>query len=337
MMEPSSAFPGLEDLVDLGSDTEIDMRPTLLRVLTDLYLQRPTHTPEDERYYTALALRLIDAADLGTRAALAARLATYAAAPPQVLLRLARDQIEVAAPILKQSGVPSRDDLAAIAAEFGGMHAELIAARRVDDGAPSRASELLEQDAAGEALQLSELFFAAGASERRWILINLDYAPILACDAPVVMQRQDVWRLETAALQHNTEAVLREFGRALGLSRHAVSRILDDQSGEPLVVAAKAVNIPADVLQRMLLFINAGLGHSVDRVYELAHLFGEMSVASARRMLTVWREADAPVNSRMRSESAGWRAAAESARRALSEVSRRPALTRGLRVRSMKC
>src|SRR4051794_11439554 len=142
MMEPSSAFPGLEDLVDLGSDTEIDMRPTLLRVLTDLYLQRPTHTPEDERYYTELALRLIDAADLGTRAALAARLATYAAAPPQVLLRLARDQIEVAAPILKQSGVPSRDDLAAIAAEVGGMHAELIAARRGVDRGPRRGPQI---------------------------------------------------------------------------------------------------------------------------------------------------------------------------------------------------
>ena len=58
-MELSAAFPGLEDLVDLSGEAKIDMRPTLLRVLTDLYLQRPGHTADDERYYTELALRLI--------------------------------------------------------------------------------------------------------------------------------------------------------------------------------------------------------------------------------------------------------------------------------------
>src|SRR5260370_27714903 len=103
MMESPSAFPGLEGLVDLGSGSQIDMRPTLLRVLTDLYLQRPTHTPEDERYYTELALRLVDATDISQRAALAARLALYPSAPRPVLLRLAHDVIEVAAPILQHS------------------------------------------------------------------------------------------------------------------------------------------------------------------------------------------------------------------------------------------
>ena len=58
MTASPSEFPGLEDLVDLGSAHQIDMRPTLLRVLTDLYLQRPAHTAEDERYYTELALLL---------------------------------------------------------------------------------------------------------------------------------------------------------------------------------------------------------------------------------------------------------------------------------------
>ena len=82
MLDSPSEFPGLEDLVDLGSGNQIDMRPTLLRVLTDLYLQRPAHTAEDERYYTELALRLIDATDLRERVALAERLASYPSAPP---------------------------------------------------------------------------------------------------------------------------------------------------------------------------------------------------------------------------------------------------------------
>jgi hypothetical protein len=334
-MDPTSAFPGLEDLVDVGRDTEIDMRPTLLRVLTDLYLQRPVHTPEDERYYTELALRLIDAADVPTRAALAARLATYPAAPRPLVLGLARDRAEIASPLLKHSVVLSANDLAEIAAELGGTHAELVAARPLEQPHPP-AEQTSERDPSREAVELCELFYAAGASERRWILLNLDYAPITPSEPPVAIQRADIWRIETAALQHNTDAVLREVGRALGLSRAQVTRILCDEGGEPLVVVARAMNVPADVLQRMLLFINAGVGHSVDRVYELCDLFAQLNLASARRMLAIWRAADAGAAVRTQHEPVPWRTAAESARRALSEVSRRPALEKGQALRNLK-
>ena len=103
-MKALAAFAGLEGLFDLAADGNgIDMYATLLRVLTDLYLQRPIHTPEDEHYYTELALRLIDATDVSERAALAARLASYPSAPRPVLERLARDVVEVAGPILERS------------------------------------------------------------------------------------------------------------------------------------------------------------------------------------------------------------------------------------------
>jgi uncharacterized protein (DUF2336 family) len=118
-MESPSTFPGLEELVDLGSGNQVDMRPTLLRVLTDLYLQRPAHTAEDERYYTELALRLIEATDLAARAALAERLASYPSAPHAVIERLARDKIEVAAPILEHSRCLTASDLESIAAAHG--------------------------------------------------------------------------------------------------------------------------------------------------------------------------------------------------------------------------
>src|SRR5438874_9190428 len=98
MIKPPPAFAGLEGLLEHGQREGFDIRPTLLRVLTDLYLQKPTHTLEDERYYTELALRLIGSTDVSTRAAIAERLATYPAAPRPVIERLARDVIEVAAP-----------------------------------------------------------------------------------------------------------------------------------------------------------------------------------------------------------------------------------------------
>ena len=51
------------DRLELGREDRLDIRSALLRVLTDLYLQRPSHTPEDERYYTELVLRLIEAVE----------------------------------------------------------------------------------------------------------------------------------------------------------------------------------------------------------------------------------------------------------------------------------
>src|SRR5438128_5297455 len=126
-MKALAAFAGLEGLFDLAEGNGVDMCATLLRVLTDLYLQRPIHTPEDEHYYTELALRLIDATEISERAALAARLASYPSAPKPVLERLARDVIEVAGPILEHSPCPA--ELKAAAEAGGGAHADTAATR----------------------------------------------------------------------------------------------------------------------------------------------------------------------------------------------------------------
>jgi hypothetical protein len=329
MMKLPAAFAGFEDFCDLGHGDGVDMRPTLLRVLTDLYLQRPTHTPEDERYYTELALRLIEATDVPERAALAARLAPFLSAPRAVIERLARDTIEVARPILERSPCLTAADLAAIAEERGGAHAEVIAARPPGSAAATSPAEAAQ----AEACELSELFYTAGAAERRLILVNLDYASITPSRPPASIQLADVWRLESAALQHNTETVLREIERMLGVSRAQARRIVDDELGEPIVVAAKAINLAADVLQRMLLFMNPRVGQSVNRVYELAELYSEISVDAARRMVAIWCDADEAESRPAQHDTVAWRTVAENARRALSEVSRRPELQHDVRLR----
>src|SRR5262245_4265622 len=326
MPKPPPTFADVEGLLDLDRHEGIDMRPTLLRVLTDLYLQKRTHPPEDERYYTELALRLIDATDVSARAALAARLAPYPAAPRAVVTRLARDVPEVAEPILKQSPCLTPADLRAIAEERGPAYAAIIATRgqhpvAVEVGPPTRVNSGAAP--ASEAAELCELFYAAGATERRLILLNLDYAPMAPSQPPSPMQRADIWRLESAALQHHSETVVRELECALGVSRNQARRIVQDELGEPIVVAAKAMSLPADVLQRMLLFINPRVGQSVDRVYELATLYGEISVEAAQRLIAIWREADQAAE--RSAEPVAWRGAAETARRALSEVGRRTA------------
>ena len=85
----SSAYPSLDGLFDLACRDGVDIRPTLLRVLTDLYVQKPVHSAEEEAQYVELAGRLIEAVDAATRATVAARLAGYAAAPAPILRALA--------------------------------------------------------------------------------------------------------------------------------------------------------------------------------------------------------------------------------------------------------
>jgi len=368
---------GFEGLIDLDR-RGVDIRPTLLRVLTDQYLHRRIHTPDEERQYTELTLRLLDETDVPARAAVATRLAAHANAPRAIILRLARDVLTVAEPVLRSSPQLAQADLEAIARERGPAYAAIIAERTSPQPAPQSASRpaapprdappsqaqrptppprqvppvsasrtdgCTQMSAAmeanmpdvkpdrqpemtpdmrpeWEAKELCGLFFAADSLERRLILISLEYLPTAAPILPMVMQQADIWRLESSALQHKTEAVLRELECALGISRRTALRIVEDDSGEPIVAAAKAMELPSDVLQRILLFMNPRVGQSVDRVYELAGLYADITVDAARRLIGIWRDADPP-DQRMAKHAALWQDAVEQARTALSDITRR--------------
>ena len=78
----------IDGLLDLACRDGVDIRPTLLRVLTDLYVQKPAHSADEEVQYVELALGLIDTVDGPTRAAVATSLANYPAAPIAILARL---------------------------------------------------------------------------------------------------------------------------------------------------------------------------------------------------------------------------------------------------------
>jgi hypothetical protein len=300
------SYPGLEGLLDLAQQDGVDIRPTLLRVLTDIYVQNSKHSPEDERHFTELALRLIGSTDVAVRTAVSERLAKYPAAPHAVVKRLARDLMVVAEPVLKHSPVLTPDDLTAIAKECGPAYAAAIATR-----APSSDESSSEQagDAANpaksQAAQLCELFFAASASERRLILTNLDYAA--GPTTPNVLASKEAVRgLETAALAHNTEALTRELEHALSISQALAHRVAHDQLGEPLVVAAKALGAAPDMLQRLLLLVNPVIGQSVRRVYALASLYDEISIVAAHHLVAIWRDSDPPLPRRNRAPTP-WR------------------------------
>ena len=56
-------LPNLNGLLELANRDGVDIRPTLLRVMTDLYVQKAQHSDQEEQHFTELALRLIDLVD----------------------------------------------------------------------------------------------------------------------------------------------------------------------------------------------------------------------------------------------------------------------------------
>jgi uncharacterized protein (DUF2336 family) len=296
-MDYLRSFPALEGLVNLGNRDDIDISPTLLRVLTDLYVTKQRHSIDEERQFTELVLRLLDVVDVSARHNLALRLASYAQAPLPVVQRLARDVIAVAEPILRQSPCLTPADLLAIVQNMGPGHVAAIAAREgFETLTQARESELTIDPFAGNeaaASELSELFFAANATERRLILLNLDYAPLPPAKTLMLqLAREAIRRLEAAALGHNVETFARELARAMAISRKQAQRLTDDASGEPIVVVAKALGMPDDVLQRILLCLNPAISESIERVYALANLNEELKLDAALRMVAIWQTMD---------------------------------------------
>lgn len=257
----SASRSGLDHLARIGMPGDPDMRPTLLRVLTELYVQKPTHTADEERHYTELALRLLDTADIRSRIAVARRLAQYRSPPRRVVERLAGEMNCNGQP---QPLWPSRSTI---------RNGELA-------GEPPIGFDI--------ASELNELFFTANPEERRLILMNLDViAPFPAKRKERPREDGLSARLEAAVLSRNREAFAQDLAQALQISRAQARRIADDDLGEPIVTAAKALNIRRGALYRILLFVN--IGRSVARVQALTELHHELSVEAAEQMAAIWR------------------------------------------------
>ena len=260
----TSSLAGLEGLTDIGLRDGVDMRPTLLRVLTDLYVQKLTHTADEERHYTELALRMLEAVDVPTRVAVAKRFSRYLSPPLPILQWLARDLPVVAAelrahPLLQPPAAPQ----------------------------PSPAPRTID---AATAAELNELFFTASVDERRLILLNLDVvAPTSANGNRSAADPLVGPELEAAILTGKTEHFVARLAQALLIPHRQAQRIARDEFGEPVVIAAKALGLRREVLCRVLILVNPAVGHSVERVHALAALYDDMTMPAAESMLAIWQ------------------------------------------------
>ncbi len=250
-MEKSS-LSCLDGLSDIGLRGGVDMRPTLIRVLTDLYVQKLTHTPDEERHYTELALRLLEAVDVSTRAAVAGRLARHLSPPSRVVQFLARDLPEVAAALRPQPAVqpparPGRRCRVLRSCRSSQMPHPITRSLKQStkpplraDSAPNQPTSWVQKSPANSTNCSSE---PTPTSDVSYCLISkLSFAGAPA-DPPRHAHAAVGQSLETAALGRNHEDLTRHLARSLHISREQAQRIVRDEYGEPIVVAAKALRI----------------------------------------------------------------------------------------------
>ena len=282
----------LHGLTEIGLPHGVDdMRSALLRVLTDLYVQKLTHTPEEDRHYTELALRLLESVDAPTRVAVATRLAHHLSPPEPVMRRLAADLPEVASALLSSRALRARSTMPAKQGDLriAASRQSIVAGSGDKPDLPGLAStpEPGDLSIAGE---LNEMFFAAGTHERRLILLNLHIVvPASAEQSSLGRDPTAGHRLEAAVLARRHEDLARDLSRSLLISREQARRIVGDPLGEPILVAAKVLGVARDQLHRILLFVNTAVGHSVERVHALATLYDEMRLGAALDMVGLWQ------------------------------------------------
>jgi uncharacterized protein DUF2336 len=266
-------FPGFDGLMTLSRREGVDIRPTLLRVLTDLYVQADAHSGEEERQFVELTSRLIDEVDEATRSAVRTRLAIYPCTPVEVLRKLGLMP-------------PASDRSAPLVPEIPGSPPPLV--RKPTEAELRRMSNF--SMAPKEAAEISDMFFEATSSERAMILHNLQDKPLRAsARIPITSARRAIETLEMAAFAEDIESFTLELAESLILPWRVATQVVNDPGGEPLACAAKALDMPSPVFQRVLLFLKSEVGSSVHTVFRLSRLYDLLSDRSALIMLAAWR------------------------------------------------
>jgi hypothetical protein len=275
-MTAAPLFPGFDGLMTLSRREGVDIRPTLLRVLTDLYVQARAHSEEEARQFVELTSRLIDQVDDATRAAVRARLAVYPGTPIEVLKKLG----------LRPA--PSGQRMPA-AAEIAAPPSPAAPPIKAPTDAELRMASNLSMQPK-DAAEISDMFFGASASERGQILHNLAETPLRAsARIPAARAARAIQTLEMAAFAADIENFTLELGETLILPSRVAAQVVNDPGGEPLACAARALDMPSAVFQRVLMFLNPEFGSSVTNVYRLSRLYDRLSERSALIMLAAWR------------------------------------------------
>lgn len=314
----------LRNLAALGRRDDLNLRPVLLRVTTDLFVMKDHHAPDEIRQFEEIALHMLDEVDGETRAAVAGKLATYRAAPEKVVERLLALGGEAAAVCLEKSRAVGYQALTS-AASFGNMALATAVARRNDlDAALVRAlaarseSEVLlalvknasapithatfvslVRRARGDSL-LADALLARSDDADDLAPLFLDASPELRAAIILAARRRALGRprqmpirpdgallaeLEKLAFAPDRRPFAAALAAATGATAEDMGKVVGDRSGEPLALVLAALGMTPEAATRIFLTGDPAIAHSYERVAALQQLVADISAQTARRLV----------------------------------------------------
>lgn len=325
-MPASDALPDLSGLLDLSRIEQLDLKPVILRVQTDLYLRAPRRDRAVRETFASLACGLIPTVDQETLRIVAEKLGNHPETPPAVMEALAaRGSLAPrATEVDKAEDAPLSAMLTARLAALPSLRREAIEDLSRDGRPEVDLALVLNREIAlgGEPLRRLVGRARRDADLARVILARPDLAP--ADLAPLYLHANTAKR---EAIAHAVEAtaglrpcppVPRGLGAALtalstdrdvpafvgtlaaslGLSADFVTEADEpDARYDLLTLAMRAAGLHEDEAVYVFLTLNQGVARSAQRVSALVAVFRSLSRAAARDLLAALL--DKPLAERM--------------------------------------
>src|SRR5689334_3770301 len=124
------ARPVISSLLDLAQESSSEKRRQLLQEISNLFVEGAEfHTDREVMLFGDVLGRLLDQVEIEDRVSFSERVAPMPRAPRSLVLKLAEDEVRVAAPVLRQSPVLTEDDLIDLASRKSSGHLAAISQR----------------------------------------------------------------------------------------------------------------------------------------------------------------------------------------------------------------
>ena len=294
-----------------GSKPSRSLKSDMLLAATRTFaaVERPDRATCDQ-FREAFYL-LIGQADTATRQKVATLLSRTPFCPRPIALYLAMDTPAVAMPVLRNSTALGQLDFAQILGKRGAVHARLLAARadlppsiveslRALDDADVTAAlasnrEVVSRSIGSREVEIEpreETAETRRAAEQRLVqaLDRRKAAP--TAKAPAM--DADTFRvaMETGALTRDRAAMTKAMKARLNLDHATCCQVLDDRSGNALLVMMKAEGFAADMAHRIVITALPTIGLSPEAAERALALWERLEEESCRKALAQWPRAE---------------------------------------------
>lgn len=317
MTSPAVDAPDVTGLIELSRDPQLDLKPVILRVQTDLFLAAPIRDRAALTAFESLATGLIPTVDADTALSVARKLGPFPETPQAVLACLAARGGAVCEAVIETagtidptvveaalaSGAEIRDAIAARAARERLIVAECgedeplpsdDACGRFDRGALDDLLRQARRDGALAADLLGRPDLAAGDLAPLWLHADPERRAAIrdAVSATAGLRpcppapREIGIRLTELSRVKDVPGFGTSLAEGLGLPANFLTAAPDPSARyDLLTLALRAADVSEAEAVYIFLTLNQMVARSADRVFALVQLFRSVDRATARDLL----------------------------------------------------